>query len=218
MLVDEIFDSIATSGKFAGFPVIFIKLANDKKQANVGKMLVYDIVNTVEGYSPNHVVIYGSDPLAQSNICELVNDLLELDYYVNVVVKGRNEPLPQMFNEYAERYDRLSFTFQLRASKKLYNKLPNGLCALFKDIACDDVVELIITMDEIDKNVSIFSCFNTIKKQIGVDVEYQLSLAWRGEREYRLQYYDFLAGELISYDALHDVKLNMPVMQHRDFL
>lgn len=216
MYVTDIEKSIATTGKFEGHITTFVKVAERDSKASKIKMSVYDVLENIELHGANHVVIYGSNPLKQSDMQELIKELLYNGYYVNIVIKGQIEALPKALESYTFRDSQLSYTVQCRVTHKLskygvsfsFINLINSLCA-------SDVLEFVVTTKEIDEGVFVAGGIKRVMDNIKHDVDIHLSLAWRYDVPNRIYYYRKLSHELLLY-GLDNVRLNMPVMTHWD--
>lgn len=106
MRVVEIFESIEGEGVRAGLPVVFIRLAGcnlrcsycdtkysyDATEAKV--MPVHDVVKTVGKYRNKNITITGGEPLIHKDVCELIEQLLKQDCWVNVETNGTVDVVP----------------------------------------------------------------------------------------------------------------------------
>lgn len=101
--VVEIFPSIEGEGLRAGMPAVFIRLfgcnlncsycdtpyGKDPEYADkVRLMTVSEIVRSVSGFCIPNVTITGGEPMIHNGVIELINALLDRDYWVNVETNG----------------------------------------------------------------------------------------------------------------------------------
>ena len=105
--VNEIFYSLQGESSQAGRPCVFVRLAGcnlrckycDTQNAyeNGIEMSVDQVVRAVAKYSCPLVLVTGGEPLVQPDSLELMDKLLELEYYVMLETNGSQniQPVPE---------------------------------------------------------------------------------------------------------------------------
>ncbi len=98
MKVNEIFYSIQGEGIHSGLPTIFIRLTGcnlrckwcDTQYAydEGDEMTITEIIAKLTTYPSKLICITGGEPLAQTGPNELIGELLELGYYINIETNG----------------------------------------------------------------------------------------------------------------------------------
>lgn len=102
MDVNEIFYSIEGEGIRAGMPCVFVRFNGCNLDCNYcdtlyaheftvtedNDMSVEDIINAIKVYGCPNVTLTGGEPLLQLNIYDLIDNLAQLGYNVNVETNG----------------------------------------------------------------------------------------------------------------------------------
>lgn len=102
MDIIEIFTSIEGEGKRTGLPCTFIRVAGcnlrcsycdtqysyDEEAKNATEMTVEQIVRECQGYGVKLVTVTGGEPLAHKNIVELLYQLDQAGFEVNIETNG----------------------------------------------------------------------------------------------------------------------------------
>lgn len=106
MKVVEIFESIDGEGVRVGYPVTFIRLYGCNlncsycdsryacEAANFTEMPIESIVAEVEKYGHKRITLTGGEPLIHPDVKFLINELLSLDYKVNIETNGSVDITP----------------------------------------------------------------------------------------------------------------------------
>lgn len=108
MIVNEIFYSIDGEGLRTGELAVFIRLAGcnlvcsycDTKYAlkvNSGiKMTIDEIFKEIEKYNCHNITLTGGEPLIHPGVDELIDRLVQNDYYVNIETNGSIDITPYL--------------------------------------------------------------------------------------------------------------------------
>lgn len=106
--VIEIFYSIDGEGRRAGELTIFIRMAGcncqcswcdtpQSQNCNAGKeMTTPEIMDEIGKYKCCNITLTGGEPLLQPNIEELIQELYDCDYDVNIETNGTIDPTPYL--------------------------------------------------------------------------------------------------------------------------
>jgi len=103
MLISEIFYSISGESVNAGYPTIFVRTFGcnlrcdycDSMYSVVGKdfreMTVEEVINEIKKIDCKRVILTGGEPLLQKDMMELIGELIDDDYRIEIETNGAVE-------------------------------------------------------------------------------------------------------------------------------
>ncbi|MEM0485368.1 MAG: 7-carboxy-7-deazaguanine synthase QueE [Thermoplasmata archaeon] len=99
MKVADIYTSIQGEGRFSGRPMVFVRFYGcnlncsgcDTKLHNYVEMTIDDIVNNINFFDLNDVLLTGGEPLIQPNIDNLIDKLTIQGYRVHIETNGTKQ-------------------------------------------------------------------------------------------------------------------------------
>jgi len=96
--ISEIFYSISGESRYSGYPFVFLRLAGcnlkckwcDTKYSSKieNQYTVAKIMEIIQSYKINKILITGGEPLLQKDICHLFNVLLKYNYLIMLETNG----------------------------------------------------------------------------------------------------------------------------------
>ena len=152
MKVVEIFNSIEGEGKRAGLPATFVRLFGcnlrcsycDSMYAVTGdefkEMSVQQVVETVEKFGCPNVTVTGGEPLIHEDIQDLLAQLVDAGYWVNVETNG-SVPL-----DFRTVGDKLFYTVDYKTSSSGMKKAMH--IETFDSMLEEDVLKFVVGSEQ----------------------------------------------------------------------
>lgn len=158
MLISEIFSSIDGEGSRSGYLVTFIRTIGcplrcsycDTRYAfepdeNTKDMSITEIVQKCQELKNKRITLTGGEPLIQPNIWKLIEELVKLNFQVNVETSGSIYVDKTKFNFFlAEAYycGNLFFTYDYKCpSSGMNTKMVDKI---FNELGTNDIVKFVV--------------------------------------------------------------------------
>lgn len=128
MKVVEIFNSIEGEGKRAGLLCTFVRFAGCNLRCNYcdtkysydldqcEDLSIKEIIDCIAQYKTKRITLTGGEPLLQDDISELIDQLIELGYEINVETNGAVDIKP-----FVRESDKLFFTMDYKSKSSGMN-------------------------------------------------------------------------------------------------
>lgn len=154
MKVVEIFNSIDGEGKRAGLPTTFIRLYGcnlncsycDTRYGcegnNYTDMAIYQIINLVNKIGCKSVTITGGEPLIHVGIKDLIDELLELGFWVNIETNGS---MPLLYFGGKAIKGELFYTVDYKCPS---SGMESKMMCDFEHLTEDDVLKFVVGSEE----------------------------------------------------------------------